>query len=206
MESVAAAAGFNVLKGQMQPHFLFNALNALKELIADDPAAARAFTQRLADLYRLILKVSTDATTSLADELAIVEHYLEVERVRYGERLRFSIEAPDDLRGERVPSLVLQTLAENAVKHGISKARAGGEVRVRVGRRAEGGLEVEVSNTGGPFDANGPRAGAPGTGLANTRARLELMYGAAGQLTISSDPALGTRVRFVVPGGRADAA
>src|SRR5205823_5033981 len=80
LESAAATAGFNVLKGQMQPHFLFNSLNALKELIADDPELATAFAQRIADLYRLILEVSTEATTPLSDELAIVGHYCEVER------------------------------------------------------------------------------------------------------------------------------
>jgi len=200
LESVATAASFNVLKGQMQPHFLFNALNALKELIADDPATARVVTQRLADLYRMILKVSTEATTPLADELSIVEHYLEIERVRYGERLSYSIEAPDDLKADHVPSLVLQTLVENAIKHGISKARAGGKVWVRASRSG-GGLELEVSNTGAPFEPNG----AGGTGLANTRARLELMYGAASELTISADATLGTRVRLVVSGSRVGA-
>jgi signal transduction histidine kinase len=202
LESAASVASFAVLKGQMQPHFLFNALNALKELIADDPEAARAFTQQLAELYRLILEVSTEATTSLSDELAIVRHYLEVERVRYGERLRYSIDADPTLLDEHVPSLLLQTLVENAIKHGISKARDGGEVRVRAMHRSGGGLELEVSNTGAAFEAEREpeRDALPSTGLRNTRARLQLMYGTSSELSITTDPELGTRVRLFVSG------
>lgn len=203
LESAATAASYQVLKGQLQPHFLFNALNALKELIGDDPEQARAFAQRLADLYRLILKVSTEATAPLRDELAIVSHYLEVERVRYGERLRYRIDAPDDLGGEHVPTLLLQTLAENAVKHGIGKAREGGEVLVRAARRGPAAIELEVSNTGAPFA--GPERASDeqtATGLRNTRARLQLMYGRDAQLSIASDPQLGTRVRCTVSGAK----
>jgi hypothetical protein len=198
LESAALRASFKVLERQMQPHFLFNALNALKELIPDDPALARAFTQRLADLYRLILKVSTTPTTPLADELTIVGHYLEVERIRYGERLRYSIEVPDELLSLHVPSLMLQTLAENAVKHGIAKARAGGEVRIGGRRLEDGELELEIANTGAPFATRA--SDQSGTGLENTRARLNLMYGGAGRLSISSDPERGTLVRCVVSG------
>lgn len=124
-QTAAAIANFSVLQQQMQPHFLFNALSALKELIADDPSRARAFTQQLADLYRSIMKVSGDATAPLVDELAIVTSYCEVERVRFGDRLRYTIDAPADLGRLHVPSLMLQTLVENAIKHGISKARTG---------------------------------------------------------------------------------
>jgi len=204
LETAAMRASFKVLEQQMQPHFLFNALNALKELIPDDPTLARAFTQRLAELYRLILKVSTQATTSLADELVIVDHYLEVERIRYGERLRFGIEVPDELRALYVPSLMLQTLAENAVKHGIAKARQGGDVWVRGRKHESGGLELEVVNTGAAYVADAasdPSTGAR-TGLENTRARLTLMYGERGAFSIGSDPDGATRVRCVVTGER----
>ncbi|MFO0552518.1 MAG: histidine kinase [Polyangiaceae bacterium] len=207
LEGAAARAGFDALKGQMQPHFLFNSLNALKELITDDPDLARDFAQRLADLYRLILRVSTSPTAPLADELAIVEHYLEVEHVRFGDRLRYSIVAPDETRGLHVPTLMLQTLAENAVKHGIAKSRAGGQIRVCATRVGTGELELEVSNTGAPFapanedeTAIAPSNAAPRTGLANTRARLAMMYGAGARLTVTADEELGTRVRFNVSG------
>jgi signal transduction histidine kinase len=204
LESAAAAASYRVLKGQMQPHFLFNALNALKELISDDPEQARAFTQRLADLYRMILQLSNEATAPLADELAVVSHYLEIERVRYGDRLRYVIDTPAELASEHVPSLLLQTLAENAVKHGIAKARGGGEVRICARRRDAGMIELEVSNTGAPFEPERERDhdAAPATGLSNTRARLQLMYGSAAELSIVSDPELGTRVRLVVSGAK----
>jgi hypothetical protein len=204
LETAALRASFKVLERQMQPHFLFNALNALKELIPDDPVVARAFTQRLADLYRMILKVSSSATTPLSDELTIVGHYLEVERVRYGERLRYSIEVPDELRTLHVPSLMLQTLTENAVKHGIAKARQGGDVWVRGRRHEGGGIELEVRNTGAPYAPSGAAetSDSTKTGLENTRARLALMYGESGRLSISSDPEGGTRVCCIVSGGK----
>ncbi len=182
LQSVAADARYAALEGQLQPHFLFNALNALKELIAEDPERAREFTQKLADLYRRILQSSTTRTTTLADELAIVRHYLEVEQLRHGDRLTFSLEHPAELAAQRVPTLVVQTLVENAVKHGIAKARSGGTVTVTAASAPGGGMRVTVRNTGAPFRENGG-----GRGLANTRARLELMYGAESAFAIGPE-------------------
>ena len=193
LQSENAIASFNVLKEQMQPHFLFNALNALKELIVEDPEIARATTQRLADLYRSILAVSTTATTPLSDELSIIRDYLEIERVRFGDRLRFRFEIEPHLERRHVPSLMVQTLVENAVKHGIAKSRTGGEIVVRARPAPNGALELEVWNDGAPFV---PADGRASTGLANTRARLELMYGSTATITTGD----GTTVRFVVSG------
>lgn len=188
LEGAAATAGFHALKGQMQPHFLFNSLNALKELIPEDPERAAEFTQHLADLYRLLIRSSTDVTTSVDDEFALVAHYLEVERVRFGDRLKFRVEAAGALGARHVPTLMVQTLVENALKHGIAKARAGGEIVVRARGADDGRIVVEVANTGAPFaeDTNAPANGA--TGLANTRARLALMYGDAGALDVRAEP------------------
>jgi signal transduction histidine kinase len=203
LESALATARFDALNGQMQPHFLFNALNSLKALIEDDPALAADVTQRVADLYRLIMKVSKDATSTLADEVAIVESYLEIERVRFGDRLSYAIDVPAELSALHVPSLVLQTLVENAVKHGVCKARGGGEVRVRAARSQGGSLELEVSNTGAPYDPGSRDPSlAPPTGLANTRARLALMYGASSRFAIDFDAKAGTRVTFSVTGAK----
>lgn len=197
LEGAAARARYAALEGQLQPHFLFNALNALKELIADDPKRASDFTQELADLYRLILKVGASTTTTLGDEIAIVRRYLEVERVRHGDRLRFTVELPKELETRHVPALMLQTLAENAVKHGIGKARAGGEITITA-READGGaVAIEIRNTGAPY---APKKNVGGRGLDNTRARLDLMYGATSAFSIASDGDSATRVRFVVSG------
>jgi hypothetical protein len=201
LESAAARARFEGLRTQLQPHFLFNALGSLKELIVLDPAQASATTQALADLYRAILDASTHASVPLGDELRIVRAYLAIEQTRYGERLRVSVcEPSSELAGLHVPTMAVQLLTENAIKHGIMKARVGGEVRVEASRRADGRLEVVVLNTGAPY-APAPRAaGAPvPTGLANARARIELMYGALGELTV--DALSGeTRARIVVSG------
>lgn len=202
LQSAATTASFAVLKGQMQPHFLFNSLNALKELIADDPVRAGSFAQRIADLYRLILEVSSAATTSLAHEVAVVDNYLEVEQVRYGERLRYRVEVPAELLPLQVPSLMLQTLAENAVRHGIAKSRHGGEIVLRAERSPRDELALELSNTGAPYAPDPAEARAvPPLGLANTRARLELMYGSSANLEIGSDTVGRTVVRVVIPCG-----
>jgi hypothetical protein len=198
-QNAAALASFQVLRDQMQPHFLFNALSAIKELIAEDPCRAREFVQQLADLYRAIMKVANAATSTLADELAVVASYCEVERVRFGDRLRYRIEVDDDVRSLHVPSLMLQTLTENAIKHGIGKSRTGGEICVRAERRGDGWLALEVRNTGAPYVA---AADSGATGLANTRARLALMYGPAGAFSITADTKLGTCARFAVSGAK----
>jgi LytS/YehU family sensor histidine kinase len=199
-------AALNALKGQLQPHFLFNAMASLKELIETEPAAASELTQRLADLYRLILSAAREPTTPLARELTVVRTYLEIERLRFGDRLRYHLDVPAELEGAHVPSLMVQTLVENAVKHGVTKATGGGEVSVTAARRPDGDLELVVANTGPPYDpdARRPAGAPPATGLPNTRSRLELMYGGAGRFSIAPDGDQGTRVRVVVSGARID--
>lgn len=199
LESAAASARYAVLEGQLQPHFLFNALNALKELIADDPERAREFTQKLADLYRRILQTTTSRTTSLSDELAIVRQYLEVEQLRHGERLAWTLDHPPELAQRRVPALVVQTLVENAVKHGIAKSRAGGTVAVTAERAPGDALRLTVRNTGAPF-----RPGEGGRGLENTRARLLLMYGSESRFEIGAEDGA-TVATFVVGAHAKDA-
>lgn len=198
LETAAARASLSALTAQMQPHVLFNALNALKELTLDDPQKASALTQRLADLYRALLEASRTPTSTLADECVIAENYLEVEHVRFGDRLRYAIDVPPELATVELPSLVVQTLVENAVRHGIAKSRKGGEVRVSAARHDRDAV-LEVSNTGALVDANAP---ASGVGLANTRARLALLFGDAAALDITTADAR-TIVRVVVPLGGA---
>jgi LytS/YehU family sensor histidine kinase len=140
--------------------------------------------------------VSREPTARLRDELAVVENYLAIERIRFGDRLAVRFDVEPGLDELHVPSLVLQTLAENAIKHGIAGARAGGEVHVTARRAPNGWLALEVANTGAPF---APRPGHDGHGLANTMARLELMYGAASGFRVASGPE-GTRVAFSVSG------
>lgn len=172
-----AEAELHVFKNQMQPHFLFNSLNSLTELMESNQKHASRMTQNLADLYREILDTSKKKMSSVDAELSIVRKYLELESLRFGGRLRYKI-ALQNLEAANqayLPSLILQTLVENAVKHGISQAVDGGEISVSV-RRENNGYVAEVVNsaadTGGPLPTN-----SLGMGLANTKSRLDLIYG-----------------------------
>lgn len=169
-----ADARLHVLETQLRPHFLFNALNSLAELIEArrDDAAEAVYT--LADLYRTILASSKRRAAALDAELNVVRDYLSLEKLRFGDRLTFTVVAPEHPERIFAPSLALLTLVENAVKHGIAPAVAGGDIEIAVTPLAEGGFLARVSNTGAALK-NTDRTS--GTGLANTRERLDLLYG-----------------------------
>lgn len=179
LKTATLEAQYSTLKSQLRPHFLFNALNSLSELIENgNSAEAAAMTQKLSDLYRQILRNSKSRTSPLSSELDIVARYLEIERLRFEERVRFSVEAPANADKIYVPSLMLQTLVENAVKHGIAPSLAGGEIAVAVKALPAGGFLASVENSGKPYDAQPVGKNTPlGTGLRNTRERLGLLYG-----------------------------
>lgn len=167
-----AEARYHVLENQMRPHFLFNALNSLAELIESGREDAAETTYKLSNLYRRILANSGLKTASLESEVEIVRDYLELEQLRFGSRLRFEFRLPEQCEGIFLPSLMLQTLVENAIKHGVAPAVEGGEVLIDL--RPEGdGYVLNVQNSGSPLK---PEL-SDGTGLANTRARLDLLYG-----------------------------
>lgn len=181
LRAESAEASLHVLEQQMRPHFLFNALNSLAELIESGQENAAETTYKLSDLYRRILANSGAKTSSLSSELDIVRAYLELEQLRFGNRLRFEIGVPENSGEIFLPSLMLQTLVENAVKHGIAPAVEGGEVRIEICRGDGDGYQLSVANTGAPLQLNKSPANKKlvtgGTGLANTRARLDLLYG-----------------------------
>jgi signal transduction histidine kinase len=160
------------LEQQMRPHFLFNALNSLAELVESRSDQAADAVHALARLYRLILEASQRRSSPLASELEIARLYLELEQLRLGDRLAFSL--PSATPGAELPSLVLQTLVENAVRHGIAPSVEGGRVEVRIAPAQDGWHRLIVENTGEP-----PRPGPDGVGLANTRERLTLLHGEA---------------------------
>jgi hypothetical protein len=179
----SAESNLNVLKNQMQPHFLFNSLNSLSELIESDKAEASVMVQKLSDLYRQILENSKNPLATLASEITIIEKYLELEKLRFGERLRYNIVSPDNSDEIFIPSLTLQTLVENAIKHGISQAVEGGEVVVSV-EGTESGYQVRIMNTG---TAKQRKSSKPGTGIENTKSRLNLLYGDRHQFNLVSE-------------------
>lgn len=174
MEARAASAQLSALKRQMQPHFLFNALNALVSMQREDSPEQR-FTIRLAESLRLLLADGERASATLADELRLVDAYLHVERVRLGSRLRASVEVPESLRSAILPACFVQPLVENAVTHGVACDPDGGEIHVSA-HHDYAHLRIEITNSC-TTAATGTRGN--GIALANCRRRLELMYGSA---------------------------
>jgi LytS/YehU family sensor histidine kinase len=197
MNKLTTEAELRALRAQINPHFLFNALNTIGFLIQTAPARASATLMKLTALLRAVLR-SGDAAVRLGDEIDFIAAYLDIERARFEERLEISIDVPEPLRGVQVPPLVLQPLVENAIKHGIANSRGGGAVGVRV--RADGEmLVITVRNTGATTSemaiAHGRRRGV---GLANLVARLRHLYGDAARLTLTA-AADETRAEVVLP-------
>jgi len=177
---LAAEARLRSLESRLHPHFLFNTLNCISSLIPTDPAKAEHVVGRLAGLLRSSLDNTTQPTVTLARELAITEDYLEIERVRFAGKLRRRIEVPEELHSFQVPPLSIQSLAENAVKHGITPRRAGGAL-VITASRANACLCIEVCDTGPGFDLGAILAGH---GLENLISRLDALYGDAARLNV----------------------
>jgi signal transduction histidine kinase len=165
------------LRAQINPHFLFNALNAIASLIHTDPARADAAVEQLAEVFRYTLRRSDQEWAPLDQELAFARAYLDVEQARFGRRLEFSIDAEPALGRAQVPSMLLQTLVENAVKHGISRVRTPGRIDVRAARR-DGRLLLEVRDTGPGLDASPhDRSDGESFGLRSVRERLSGYFG-----------------------------
>lgn len=169
-KQAAAQAQARALQAQMNPHVLFNALSGLTELVHEDAHAAEEALVSLAGLLRTLLELGQRPTCSLAVERGLVEQYLAVEAFRLGKRLQVSWEWDRSLEHRELPPLLLQPLVENALKHGIAPSRTGGELRIAL-VAVDGGLELQVANTGHPMDENA----AEGVGLSNLRERLSLL-------------------------------
>jgi LytS/YehU family sensor histidine kinase len=175
---LATEARLASLESRIHPHFLFNTLNSISALIHIDPVKADEQLQRLSGLLRFALDSAETPQVALGREVKIVQDYLEIEKTRFGERLRITVSVAEELWGLTVPPLAIQTLVENSVKHVIAPSRAGGEVRVS-GEWAAGRLRIVVDD-GGPGVAGG--ALPAGRGLDNLRARLQVLYGDGARL------------------------
>ena len=199
MERQQIEAQLKALQAQIEPHFLFNTLANLDALIQADPARARTLLTHLNDYLRATLAATRRDASTLAEEFALLRGYLEVQRVRMGERLRFSLALPEALGRVALPPLLLQPLVENAVKHGIEPKVEGGEVRVSASE-SQGRLLLEVADSGAGGAARPGAAGTSGTGigLVNVRARLAGAFPGA-RLEAEPDPAGGFRVRLSIP-------
>ena len=175
LESQLADARLEVLRGQLQPHFLFNTLNAVSALIDEDPAEARRMLTRLSELLRMALDAMALPEISLAREVEWLEHYVDLQRMRFEERLRVDIEVAPEAAGAHLPPLLLQPLVENAIEHAVEARAPGGRIRV-IASRADRRLRVLVKDDG-PGPAL-PATNGRGIGLRVTRDRLAAMYGA----------------------------
>lgn len=203
-QAALAEARYLALENQLQPHFLFNALNNLGELIETRHTNAAAVAFTLAELYQQILANSKTKTATVASEFAIARAYLELEKLRYGDRLSYAIQPCTEAERLYLPSLLLQTLVENAIKHGVAKALAGGRIEISVSAVEKMGYELRVVNTGEPLRDINVSAKSTGTGLSNSAKRLNLLYGDRHQFRLRSDTAGRTVASFYFTGARLD--
>ena len=194
LEAEANAAELRFLKAQLNPHFLFNALNSLRGLISEDPERAQTMLTRLSGFLRSSLNASA-ATVTLENELRVVSDYLAIESIRFEERLRVTMDVDPATLATAVPALLVQGLVENGIKHGVALLPEGGEISVEA-RTADGKVEILVSNTAA-VDVS--LAGEAGTGIANARARLRLLFGAAASLELDVRAPTRTTARVVLP-------
>jgi len=177
---LVAEARLRSLESRLHPHFLFNTLNSISALIAVDPVRAEQIVGRLAALLRSSLDTTSQSLIPLEQELAIVQDYVDIERARFGDQLRGRIDVPTELRQTQVPPLSVQSLVENAVKHGITPQRHGGEVCVSAS--AENGcLRIEVSDTGAGFDLSSVCANH---GLDCLVGRLDALFSSRAHLSV----------------------
>lgn len=191
-------AQLDTLKSQLHPHFLFNTLNAITSFVHDDPDRAEAMIARLSELLRHALDSAGTQEVSLHDELRFLQPYLEIEQTRFEDRLCVRWQIDPETLNARVPHLLLQPLVENSVRHGISPRSAPGTIEISTARR-NGSLHIQVHDDGVGLAGGYPSQGGSGLGLANTRARLEQMYGSEHQFEVSNAPEGGVRVTMVIP-------
>jgi two-component system sensor histidine kinase AlgZ len=189
------AAELKLLKSQINPHFLFNSLNSVRALIAEDPARARDAVTQLAGLLRYTLSSDHDELVTLERELKTVGDYLALESLRFGDRLRVELDIVSSAQDVRVPVMLLQTVVENAIKHGIAELPVGGVLRLSATLR-DNALHVEVSN---PRPTNPTPREQQGTGLYNAEERLRLLFGARATLELDLSQSDLAIVRIRVP-------
>lgn len=175
-------AQLKMLQAQIEPHFLFNTLANVSSLIDSDPALSKKLLERLNDWLRIALVRARSDSATLGDELEMLENYLQILKIRFGDRLRWDTDVEGEVRNLVFPPMLLQPLVENAVRHGIEPKIGGGEVSIRA-TLSEGVLRIEVSDTGvGLLNKD-----SAGTGLANVRARLATLFGERGRLILDGN-------------------
>src|SRR6185295_5282614 len=187
LEATLAQARLQALKMQLQPHFLFNTLQTIAELVHQDPDGADQMILRLSELLRITLQSNAVNEVSLKEEIDFLKVYLEIEQARMGARLAVRMRIDPDTWIAQVPNLLLHPLVENAIRHGIAPYATGGQITISSARE-NGSLRLLVRDTGPGLSSDGVRTS--GVGLANTRARLRQLYGSGARLDLTNDHGL----------------
>jgi two-component system LytT family sensor kinase len=198
-------ARLDALQRQINPHFLFNTLNSIASLVRSKPELAREMIVKLANILRMLLQ-DREAFMPLGDELAFTDDYLDIEVVRFGDKLRVVKEISADTLDIAVPSMLLQPLIENSIKHGLEPRIGGGTVTLR-SRIEQGRLVIEIEDDGVGVEPGGttssPVSGlereGSGIGMRNVRERMQVLYGDEAHVELISRPGRGTKVRLVMP-------
>jgi len=199
LETQLVEAQLSALRMQLQPHFLFNTLNGVAMLIrSGDPARAVEMIALLGEVLRGLLRTSWDLEAPLASELQLLRKYLEIEQIRFGDRLRVTWDVDDHVTSALVPPLILQPVVENALRHGLWPRTEGGALAIAA-RRAGSELELEVIDQGVGLAPGFDPDRSTGVGLSNVRARLARMYGPDAGLEVAAGAACGVRVRLHLP-------
>jgi two-component system, LytTR family, sensor kinase len=199
-----AKAQLDALRRQIEPHFLFNTLNAVTGLVREGRnETAVSMIAELSDFMRRVLTDSTRQEVPLGEEMEFAQKYLEIQKVRFVERLQLSVEVPSELLLAQVPTLILQPMVENAIKHGIAKRAQGGSVRISASR-SDGTLTLAVYNDGPGLPASGETSypesrSHPGIGISNMRTRLRSLYGDRFKLKLENQEPGGVEVSVSVP-------
>jgi len=200
LEAQLSQAQLHALKMQLHPHFLFNTLHSISALLSNDTASARKMITRLGDFLRLTLDNSGSQEVTLKQEIEFLSCYLEIERIRFQDRLVTRVNVPHQTLDAKVPNLILQPIVENAIRHGIAPRSTPGLIEIGVEQR-NGTLRIQVRDNGPglPGHRTPETLFQKGVGLANTETRLERLYGAAHVFDFSNSPAGGLVVTLEIP-------
>jgi LytS/YehU family sensor histidine kinase len=196
-EALAQSARLQALQSQLEPHFLFNTLNGISALVLEGRTeAATTMIALLSDFLRLALQTSERPQITVGEEMSFVRHYLDIQKIRFGDRLSFQIDVAAEANEALVPTLLLQPLVENAVRHGILVRANGGAVQISVGVQA-GLLQLRVEDDGPGLKRANPAS--TGLGLSNTATRLSELYGTQASFTVGSGSSGGVAADISLP-------
>lgn len=198
LETSLAHAQLDALKMQLHPHFLFNTLNSISVLMAEDVTAARRMLTSLSDLLRASLENVGSHEISLKEELEFLKHYLEIEQTRFQDRLTVRLQIEPQTLDASVPNLILQPLVENAIRHGIAPHAGPGVIEIHA-TRLNGMVELRVADNGPGLGKAAPERLLKGIGLSNTEARLQQLYGEAHRFCLDDQPGVGLTVTITIP-------